>query len=1139
MEFQTKSARLLFSFLLAIAATAGAQGPSHPINPHTGIGWPAGCDIYVVSTNSCVSAQGTAGNPGGLAGQFQINVGGVSFGGVTPAQAYQGIVAFNQIDLVSAAPFNASCDALIMGTSISIATSGVVTGATFLAGDAGKTLVAWQNPNAPYQGTIASVVSGVATVSPAPGSTFASSSWEYGTKNTTQIQAAFDDAYANARTVQFPAGRCLTGTITYKGQSFFGADRTRTNIQGLPGQDVFAGINSSAMVYLSNTQIHDLSIITDDSVNAASSLVGGNNTFPDRISGTSGGGGTIGGAIIPLTNPPAMTNAGFGPPFTFDACTGASISAGSHNLNCPNGNFAGASGGTISTDVVGQTITVNGAGTAGAPLVTTIASVTDGNNVVLTAAAATTVSNASGSFGKSQAPPWYFGNCGMAFPDSDGAWLGGIPPTFWNFYNINFGTIGGYARGGHSCAIFMQVQGYGWNYSNITVTQYYGGIIEGLPLKDFGAPFPWSPDTFYYTNVNYQFNSIPAVTYNGGNRHYSGINIYGGEQLFTYGLFQLAPNNQGGNITSVVDNMFFECYPPNLGEASRYIGVVTLNQGGGLNECAPTALQWVAWYANNSSSQMNGIFGLKIFGSNNTFDHVQPSAIVNDTGYNNHVSIDATTVSKYSGRPPRAPINQLDGTFLLSPTYNAPFTSAADLLVYCPEMNFAFNTGVSTPGPGCTADPNDPPNTTGWYAHIDSTNYPGGANLGPTNEGTGPTGKFFIVGDRLPAAPMQLVIMARCNLTCLDGVNVSYYNPATPGTQIGLATASLGFNTTWTSNAMPVNLSNVPFGDIVTVSMAPNWGGGISTQDIAIIGFTPVVPVTTNNSPCVFNYFVSPPTYIQPSPQCVVDATSITGYAADYPVAPGDIYSIFGVGLQWNLNTLNPPTFPKTPITLGITMKATSATTANFNVTCDGAPYPETLAAPLTTSYATFYLTLHNPGSCATFGNITLNLNSSTQTVRISNLQMLPVAVPQPQPSAAFQVPCSSLVGSFYYYFPCSVGIEVPAAFAGVPANAQVMTFVPITVAFNVPSSCTGSLGGAKTAATGTAVFTAVKHAGGPLGASTTLCSFTFSAAGTVAAISGTGGSVAAGDWIEIDGPGTADATLATIGIGLSGIRNQ
>ena len=69
---QTLLAALMF---LVCAALALAQGPGHPINPHTGIGWPTGCTstnpIYNVFTNSCVPQGGTASNPAGPA--FCVN----------------------------------------------------------------------------------------------------------------------------------------------------------------------------------------------------------------------------------------------------------------------------------------------------------------------------------------------------------------------------------------------------------------------------------------------------------------------------------------------------------------------------------------------------------------------------------------------------------------------------------------------------------------------------------------------------------------------------------------------------------------------------------------------------------------------------------------------------------------------------------------------------------------------------------------------------------------------------------------------------------------------------------------------------------------------------------------------------------
>lgn len=109
---------------------------------------------------------------------------------------------------------------------------------------------------------------------------------------------------------------------------------------------------------------------------------------------------------------------------------------------------------------------------------------------------------------------------------------------------------------------------------------------------------------------------------------------------------------------------------------------------------------------------------------------------------------------------------------------------------------------------------------------------------------------------------------------------------------------------------------------------------------------------------------------------------------------------------------------------------------------------------------------------------------------------------------------------------------QITTTFVGVPANNQIMLYVPASVAMTVPSSCTGSFMKAAVAATSSAAFL-VKD----LTTSTTLCTATFSGSGTVATLSGSGGSISTGDIIEIIGPASADATLATIGANVLATR--
>lgn len=110
--------------------------------------------------------------------------------------------------------------------------------------------------------------------------------------------------------------------------------------------------------------------------------------------------------------------------------------------------------------------------------------------------------------------------------------------------------------------------------------------------------------------------------------------------------------------------------------------------------------------------------------------------------------------------------------------------------------------------------------------------------------------------------------------------------------------------------------------------------------------------------------------------------------------------------------------------------------------------------------------------------------------------------------------------------------VQITASFVGVPASSQIILYVSASVAMTVPSSCSGSYMTALVAATASTAFL-VKD----LTTSTTLCTATFAISGTTATFSGSGGSISVGDQIEIIGPATADATLATIGANIYATR--
>jgi hypothetical protein len=107
------------------------------------------------------------------------------------------------------------------------------------------------------------------------------------------------------------------------------------------------------------------------------------------------------------------------------------------------------------------------------------------------------------------------------------------------------------------------------------------------------------------------------------------------------------------------------------------------------------------------------------------------------------------------------------------------------------------------------------------------------------------------------------------------------------------------------------------------------------------------------------------------------------------------------------------------------------------------------------------------------------------------------------------------------------IGITQP----GVTGPAQKLLVHKLPHAITLPASLAGSSATALTAATASTAFVLAYVRSG---STTTIATFTFAAAGTVATISGVViPTLAAGDVLTITGPATADATLADIGFSI------
>lgn len=663
------------------------------------------------------------------------------------------------------------------------------------------------------------------------------------------IQAAFNDALPGSSnplctvsgcSIQFPAGTCKTSTITWKGQPFFGAGISATAIQGQPGQDVFVTPDGGGWAPpIAGTSVRDLRIKVDNTVDA-SGAPQGNLAFPNRIAGTAGG---LGNPITPAISPGPEA---FGTYNGFSTtCTGAISSDAPSTLvlsGCPPLTRI------ENWRVIGAPITVNGVGTDGANLATTIAAVVNATTLTLASPAVTGFgSNLSGTFLNPITPPWYMGNCGFAFPDSDGA---NPSPNLndWTFSNIQIIAVNGPYQGNHSCGIFVQAPPYATHFDKVQIQGLWGGYVEALPAMN-PAGTTWTGDTSSYKDIDLQFDTIPFVIMGGNHRTFSGINVYGGMQHQSLGPMWLDPMSSAS-----ISRIYFECQTSNTGELSRYSGSYGINiEGGSLDQCP--APHYVLW--NASRSVVNAqIYSLQIAAqaNQNTFTNTSvglPSFVDNGLGNSVQTNGNASSVSNprsYFANRPQAPLGQLDAGWLLSGNSATPYTSGSDLLLTCQDFNFAtlYSGTGQTYNNYCVADPNGTEITKSYFQALQSdSTWSAGWNMGPSSQGTGPLGKLLKVGDRLPRAQMNFVVVGRCPAGACTQTYSIKNNTASNSV---IKSATLSFGADWTVQTISgVNLSTASTGDQITVAtgaVSP-WTTG-SEFDTALWAFEPINSDTVN-----------------------------------------------------------------------------------------------------------------------------------------------------------------------------------------------------------------------------------------------------------------------------------------------------
>ena len=616
----------------------------------------------------------------------------------------------NNIINIMAPPYSAACNLTqYAGGSMSTG-SAILTGSGFTTALVGQTAVVWNAGGLATNGSYAPLVATVAsyqsateiTLSSNASSTVLSGLFEIGSLDTTAIQGAYNAAASSNLSVLIPANggkSCLTGPIDLSAGSTLsnpvpvhGQGSYVSSLTGLPGQDVLSWPDGR-QVKGGYAKVDGLTIVVDTGLDV-SSAAGGSAAFPNRITGEIGNGSGGLALVSPAISPgPVSFTSGAisqSSDSTYDELTVAAANGGQFNVN-------------PAWMTVGSPVTIPSLGING-----TITSVLSQTQIKFSPAYSAAASSLSGTWGAGLTPPWYVGNCGIAFPSSSGLNSGGVQMIF---EDLNFQiAAGNTAFGNHSCAMFFQQPPYWTRFQRITAQDFYYGYIEALPTSNNNIS--WTPDTSHYVDININA-TIPFVQYGGNHRILDGISIYSANHPLGLGAFFFnGPiNNAGG---STVTHFYDECWSNNTGENQRWYGSQWTINGGSLTQCNGPYVNWAASQSFVTDTGIGGpsaptasTAGLQLSGSNNVFDQVSLAgnsansatgvAIgqVNDSGSGNRVSDTKTGTRVYAANAPQPVSGMLDGTFAQTGEFGCSFASAADLFTRYNDWDISAS-GITT-----------------------------------------------------------------------------------------------------------------------------------------------------------------------------------------------------------------------------------------------------------------------------------------------------------------------------------------------------------------------------------------------------------------------------------------------------------
>jgi hypothetical protein len=549
-----------------------------------------------------------------------------------------------------------------------------------------------------------------------------------------------------------PGGCYLTSTLPFYGISLVGQTggigeilgRSQVVIRGKPGQDILAAPDPSTSVsaypwYVSWT-IRDISFQLDLSI-------AGN--FPHRWPGR-----------------------------WIDS---VSTTAGSSNL------IVGTtvSSGSFSCGDVGEAIQINGAGSGGSNLVTTIASIspctrtyqagTGGSGfkvVTLATNALTSVTNAHTYVSLLGLPVTkQIGNCAISFPEKDAL------PSNWpiptqsygqgmdEITNVTFGQVFG-TSAGNGCAIFSQghQSPYQFTVRNVNVAQMPFGIVEGT--SELNSANASSGNDFQIWDHMWFFGDIyPWISYNGGGNTISNwqLSVAAGPQI----LQSDAANGDCACGWSIQTGGF-EITGPNSGYGVRIEGSGNILRGvtGGVSGMTSSINGTnIYGYADSGGSTMN------ITGANIDINLGQGSADpshYHDYGTGNKI-VGSYGGTNATGLQPNHPISlfpykgeseitgRITAAFVRDGNYATPYNW--DDLMFWPQ-DFILAATAFTPTYSALYIP-DTTSPTGAEIAFTSSTFLQNFNQSKYDSVTNPN-QTLTVGTNLPASKADWYFMAKC-----------------------------------------------------------------------------------------------------------------------------------------------------------------------------------------------------------------------------------------------------------------------------------------------------------------------------------------------------------------------------------------